>query len=376
MNRKIFVVLSFLFSMLWCVSAAYSATVYVNTVTGRDMAGYGLTAARPYKTINYALGKSTGDTTVRIAAGTYNESINLNSIRIIQFKGAGKDNTILKGIGTMPVVSISGPNKTVITDLTVQGGNFGIFCKFASLYCRNIKIRDNNASGVLALGNSRLDILDSTAESNMGKGFQIEGGSSAQITRCAASKNTLAGIQVIYNSFAMVEESLVFENKASGIQVADGSALHLKKSEVHTNTYSGLDVTDRSVAQLLGGNKIHHNADSSGWRAGIGIHHLSQVSLSPGGGTVKDEIYLNDGPGIFTANSSCLFLGGGAVYENQGDGVHLRFDSTAQLESGADITSNVGYGLNCGDQGGDSKYWGTPGSVSGNTVGQINCGSF
>jgi hypothetical protein len=67
----------------------------------------------------------------------------------------------------------------------------------------------------------------------------------------------------------------------------------------------------------------------------------------------------SNGPGLFVANSSTLFLKSGTVSGNHGDGIHLRFDSVAQLEEGASVVLNHGYGINTGDEYNDSKYWST-----------------
>jgi hypothetical protein len=71
----------------------------------------------------------------------------------------------------------------------------------------------------------------------------------------------------------------------------------------------------------------------------------------------KDLIADSNGPGLFVANSSSLFLKSGTVSGNHGDGIHLRFDSVAQMEAGASVILNHGYGVSTGDEPGDSKYW-------------------
>jgi len=82
--------------------------------------------------------------------------------------------------------------------------------------------------------------------------------------------------------------------------------------------------------------------------------------------TDNDEIYLNNGPGVFVSNNSSLFIASGKTYQNKGDGIHLHLNSTAQLED-VSITNNSGYGIACNDQSVLSKAQST--NIENNTLG-------
>jgi hypothetical protein len=92
--------------------------------------------------------------------------------------------------------------------------------------------------------------------------------------------------------------------------------------------------------------------------------------------SVKDVIAFNKGPGIYVGDKSELLLNAGNVSSNKLDGVRLAHDSTAQFDVGASITKNTGFGIRCTDFGSDSKYGGTPGNLTGNTLGPTFCSKY
>lgn len=64
----------------------------------------------------------------------------------------------------------------------------------------------------------------------------------------------------------------------------------------------------------------------------------------------NNTVRNNNGPGVFLGNGSCLFLGGGSIYDNNGDGVSLSNGSSGQVESAAKIGGNDGCGIDCEGQ--------------------------
>jgi len=374
MNKKIaFYSLACLLFFIFTTTEAFSLTLYVDATEGKDGRFRGDDPASPFKTITYALNEASTNTTIKVAPGEYNETIIIDKNQI-WLEGAGADKTIIIGKNpNNPTIRIVGPNRVGIRGFSIQGGYYGILCEFSFLICEDNIIIENNHVGLLAVSGSNVTIKDTIVKSKSGLGIEIYGNSSATINKCKLSLNPWTALWVVNKSYARIEDTLISSNDANGIQVSQGSSAWLIGNKIHSNKLSGLSVTGHSDARLLGGNKIYENADLSGWRAGIGIYHGSQVTINPDFSSDKDRISENNGPGIFVGSNSELFLKSGIVTNNSGDGVRLKFDSCGRFEEGASITNNDGYGINRGDEEGDSKYWGEPGELSGNTLGSTNC---
>ena len=154
------------------------------------------------------------------------------------------------------------------------------------------------------------------------------------------------------------------------MQVHGDSVAYLLNNEIFSNKYSGVGLTESSSVSFGGGNKIHGNGDNSGWRAGVGVYHSSQAIFIPEVAGNKDDIYGNNGPGVFLSENCGMLMKSAIVRDNHGDGVTINMGSFGQFESGAIIEGNDGYGINCTDVGNKS---GQPGSLAGNGSGETTC---
>ena len=399
------------------VADAFAVIYYVNDTTGVNDSVHGSTAAKPFKTIQYALAKPNA-TEIRIAKGTYTGPFTIPEYRKITLKGAGVEKTFLNGDSTnpSPVVSADGPTKVTLTALTIQNGTNGIWGRMAYLICSKIKVWKNTSHGIYAKGNSYLSLEDSTVSSNGGHGVRVKESSSGDILRCTANSNAFSGINVAYASHGYIEACIASQNTQSGVQVNGSSSAYFLNNQIFSNASIGVDITAHSEGQFGGGNKIYDNADNSGWRSGVGIFQASSANFIPEAADNPDDIYQNKGPGIFVygsglllqgalvhnndgngvslglgssgqingteifmneaqgvgvSNTSALFLSSGSVHNNSGNGVNLSSFSTGQFATGANIDNNTLFGINC--SGGTGLATGDAGSVSGNGSGQTNC---
>lgn len=394
---------------------AHAAIYFVNGTTGVNDSTHGSTAAKPFKTIQYALAKSNA-TEIRIAAGNYTGPFTVPENRVITLKGAGIAKTFLNGDNKSPVVSADGPTKLTLTALTIQYGTNGLWGRMAYLYGNGIRVTNNSSHGIYAKGNSYLSLENSTASSNGGEGVRVHSSSAGDIVHCNVTSNTSAGIRVTNASYGYIDNCTT-SNNARGVYVTGGSTAYLMNNRVYSNSLLGVDINSHSSAGFGGGNKIHDNADNSGWRPGVGIFQGSAAYLTPEVADNPDEIYQNKGPGINVSsnsdlflqsasvhnnnsdgvrlwlgsssqisggeifqntgqgigvsNSSSLYLNGGSVHNNTGNGVLLGAVSTGQFSTTANIDNNGLFGINC--SGGTGLATGDAGSVSGNGSGQTNC---
>jgi hypothetical protein len=319
---------------------AFAVIYYVNAATGQDLPDQGKTKALPFKTIGYALARSNA-TDVRVAAGTYNESLSIPEFRNITLRGAALAKTILAGDGAGPVVSVNGPTKVTITGFTIQNGTNGIWSRFAYVACKNIRLRNNSSHGLYAKNNSYLSLEDSTAISNGGHGVRVHSSSSGDIVRCTANSNASSGINVTYGSYGYIEASTASLNGQMGVQVSGSSNAYLLNNRIFSHQYGGVGINSNSNANFGGGNKIYDNADNSGWRAGVGVFQASSAVLIPEAANNPDEISQNRGPGIHVYDSSGLLLQSALVRNNGSGGVHIGLGSSGQIDGG-DIFENNG----------------------------------
>jgi nitrous oxidase accessory protein NosD len=308
-----------------------------------------------FPTIQVAIDAAQAGDTIHVGKGTYSEALLISKDGII-LEGAGPDDTVLKGSMTTPAIRVLNSRGAEVRNLTIREGSYGIWTEFSCMTCSGIRVKDNGF-GLAVRFNSYARVMGSTFTGNKKNGILVLANSSTYVTDCAVTANGEDGIQLTQTCSGILNNNAIADNGGNGVQVMGGSSLTAIGNQVLRNHYSGFGVTGHSTALLNGGNQITQNGDFSGWRAGVGIHHNSEVTI--GYSDKKDVIADSNGPGLFVANSSSLFLKSGIVSGNHGDGIHLRFDSVAQLEEGASVVLNHGYGINTGDEYNDSKYWST-----------------
>ena len=140
-------------SILACSATANAATRFVSN-SGSDV-GDCTTSGTPCQTIQYALEQAVDADLIQIAAGTYNENVEIPVgvfTSALTFTGAGPDQTIVDGGGIDPVFRVDIPETPTITinDLAIQNGldneGGGISAWRVPLALNNVLVTDNNAS--------------------------------------------------------------------------------------------------------------------------------------------------------------------------------------------------------------------------------------
>ncbi len=337
-----------------------------------------------FATIQEAIDAATEGDTINVAAGTYNEKLDISKNNIT-LQGAGKDTTIITGPGDgkTSTVDLKNVKGILIDGFLIKGGKNGIGLIFSSLDCQNCRLEDNtsglrayhnsylkmgnssagsNTRGVVLNSGSTVYIYDSEISQNSEIGLNASGGANVEIEGCTISDNAGDGISA-NDSYLDIYTSTVSNNGSSGITAWLGSSIFIKNSQVSLNKSLGLNVSGHSSFHLKRGNTISGNATDSGW-GGIGIYHVSYVFVED-----DNNITQNNGPGIIISNNSTLDMSSGIIDGNQGHGIEITSDATTQLSSSVAITNNTGYGINCND---GKIISGTPENISGNTLGTTN----
>jgi hypothetical protein len=76
---------------------------------------------------------------------------------------------------------------------------------------------------------------------------------------------------------------------------------------------------------------------------------------------------------VAVMGASSVALGDAVIRENSPHGLHLMDTSVAAFNGGNEITGNSGYGILCDPAPAVAQAFGNPGTVSGNSAGEISC---
>ena len=313
-------------------------------------------------TIQQAIDAASEGDTINIAAGTYNEHLEIDKDNI-KLQGAGRGITVINGNGTDRTIELSNARNIEVKNCSFRKGSYGIALSYSSLECTNVAI-DNNSSGLRIRYNSYIYCQNTYITNNSGVGVEVSYGSTGLFGYCEINNNNRNGIISQHSASVAVWNSKISNNGGTGIQAWMGGCMTSEVNEIKSNGGPGIDITGNSSGALYGNNSITNNNTG-----GITIYHNSYCITN-----ATDDISQNQGPGIMASNNSAADIKGTTINNNIGDGVLVQGESTSSFE-GAIIHSNGGYGVNC--QGG-KLYQNQPidfGSESAgtlNTLGDIN----
>jgi hypothetical protein len=111
---------------------------YVNSTTGNDSFDC-LTPATACQTINAAIGKASAGDTINVAAGTYNEQVQINKTLTLKGAQAGVDARTRIAAGESIIDHACGPvqimaDKVVVDGFTIQGSTLSDPCFLAGIW--------------------------------------------------------------------------------------------------------------------------------------------------------------------------------------------------------------------------------------------------
>ncbi|MBV8461695.1 MAG: DUF1565 domain-containing protein [Acidimicrobiales bacterium] len=237
---------------------------FVST-TGTDT---GNCVSAPCATVNYAISQATAGETINVAAGTYNQTVNID--KPVTLRGAGASKTTIDGTGLDP--SAQGYYGVVFVGdaggaVTVSG--FTITNPYPDAYTSGepeaIALADHNAGDTISLDKNT--ITEGTADTNSGTDFPIGIDTFLNAATTDISDNTVTG----FFQGALLEDNgpaTLTKNKfASLISGFDG-----------TNTYPG-----EGVFFLADEGGTYTNQDAT----------RNQFSLYSGYGIAEDAGYTN-----------------------------------------------------------------------------------
>jgi len=201
--------------------------------------------ANPYHTISEALVHTNNRSDVHVAAGVYEDNIEIpKGVRIF---GSATNDVIVRAKNHKKVV-VSMKDDTEINKLTIENGKEGVWIKKdAKVSIIKCTIRNNDKDGInIGSGstkkNDAVSITDSMITRNGRAGIYSQKRRLVLIDN-EISENDNDGVDIAAGSSAWIEDNYFKDNDGSGLKLRlDGSDIWTKSNKYRDNKHSGLEV--------------------------------------------------------------------------------------------------------------------------------------
>jgi len=289
-----------------------TAVIYVS-VAGSDTAGNG-SSTNPYATISHAISAAPANgATVIVAAGVYNEMINITKPITLQSQSSQPANTIIDATGKMYGVFVSGSAAagTVIQGLTVENA-------------------DNH--GILVQDTSNVIIMNNVIQHNGLNPTVCPEPPTPPSGPCIAEDKA---IELVGTSNSVVASNLVSNNLADGgIGVSDDG-------QINPGAFTG-GISNPAVGNVISGNTLTSNQGGCGvvvaaYNAGQGVAN----NLVTGNRVVNGNagiVIAADTPHTSATNNTVTE---NTVIDNQLPGIIVHSNTPGDLVSGTIVMRNV-----------------------------------
>ena len=238
----------------------YNPNIYVNIGNASGIEDG--TQTHPFDSITEGIEAVTSGKSVVVAAGTYNEQLIIN--KGITLQGAGKENTIISGLGcTGNLITITADDVT-ISGFTIDGKSgtdVGIYSDLSS----SIKISEN-----LIQLHQDSGILYHRTSDDYPSGIYVYNNE--------IYKNSINGIKVTGAGSGIIEGNII-RNNDCGIKASNDASIEVKMNNIYNNSDSGIFCRDNS-SLLIWSNEI----TSNGYSVRVGEQYSDTTNPDIGGG--------------------------------------------------------------------------------------------
>ena len=299
-----------------CVGIEY---LYVNVGTGDDLWSgtspvfiSGNTG--PLKTIQTAINKINSGGTIKIAPGTYKESLAIS--KSLKLNGSGQDQTIIDGEQIRRIIYISGTPTVNINNLTLKNGSSGqgsaIYNEYGTVFLTHVSFTGNTANydgGAIFNHEGSLSVTDSIL---MGNTANYDGGAICNY----------GGLSVVDGSFVGNTASSV-----GGAILNYGSAVTVLGTYFYNNigNNAGGAIYNSGILSVVDGSFVVNIADRGG-----AILNYGGLSVSGSSFTDNTATYYGGGAilnyGTVTANFNRIVDNSITAIENIGGTVDARYN--------------------------------------------------
>ena len=273
-------------------------TLYVNPATGSDSAAGSQSA--PFKTIKKALQTAQADTTIQLAAGTYNaasgETFPLEvpaQVKVIGNEANKGNGIVIEGSGQYNSRTQAGQNVTfllnnnselrgvTVTNPATRGS--AVWVESTTPTLANCTLTKSKREGVFATGDAKPVILNNDFIANDGNGISMTRNSAGEI-RGNTCKNSGSGISIDTTATPKVVDNTITQNRY-GLIISGEAKPILRNNRIENNTEEGLTVTGKALPDLgknndPGNNTIRNNGQ-------FDVHNASSNELASVGNVLS-----------------------------------------------------------------------------------------
>jgi len=209
---------------------------------------------RPGQSIQAAINAAPPGSTVRVAAGTFQESLIISKPLRLVGAGARGGGTVLVPPATAPASPCNTPTTTV--GICVPGDPAA---RIANVEITELLIRGFTGDGVLALGTSGFHVHDMQASSNGGYGVANFDGLGTRFHDTVTRDNGDAGIYLgdSLNTGARINDNIATGNEI-GLFIRDSTRVEVNDNQV-TGNCLGILLLDTGAPNAAGEFNVHDN---------------------------------------------------------------------------------------------------------------------
>ena len=219
----------------------------------------------PGQSIQAAINKADEGDTVKLAPGTYSESVQIKTDGIT-LKGSGSDETTIQP-GTSSVDPFCAGSGICVADVDVSNPNAPPTVRnvISDVRVKDLKVTGFEFTGVLFFGTSDQRVNDVLAEDNQGYGIAAFNTSGGQYWDNVTPHNHEAGIYVgdSPHADAVVRDNVSYGNLGNGIFIRDASHGTVEDNQAFDNCIGILFLETPEPTQnrdwVASGNSANHN---------------------------------------------------------------------------------------------------------------------
>ncbi|MEQ9553806.1 MAG: S-layer homology domain-containing protein [Coleofasciculus sp. G3-WIS-01] len=251
-------------------------TLYVNPATGNDGAAGDQSA--PWKTLSKALQQAQADTTIQLAAGTYNATSGEifplqvpSGVKLVGNEGNKGSGIVIEGNGEYISPTLAKQNITLLLEDTteVRGVTVtnkatrgtGIWIESTDPTITNCTFTQCNREGVLATGTAKPNVVNNNFIDNGGNGISFTKNAQGEIKNNSCKKAGY-GISIDGNATPRVVDNIISQNRF-GVGVSVDAKPILRNNRIEDNEEYGIAVTGNAEPDLGSkeepGNNIFRN---------------------------------------------------------------------------------------------------------------------
>jgi len=252
-------------------------TLYVNPATGNDSAAGD--QSTPLKTLSKALQQAQADTTIQLAAGTYNATSGEifplqvpSGVKLVGNEGNKGNGIVIEGNGEYISPTLAQQNITLLLEDTteVRGVTVtnkatrgtGIWIESTDPTITNCTFTQCDREGVLATGTAKPNVVDNDFIDNGGNGISFTKEAQGEI-KDNTCKGAGYGISIDGEATPRIVDNLITENRF-GVGISVDAKPILRNNTIKDNEEYGIAVTgnaepDLGKSQDDPGNNIFRN---------------------------------------------------------------------------------------------------------------------